>query len=89
MKKITASQFRSARCLLSWSLHDAVAATSLSSATLNRAENKNTRAPSEKALRLLALTYEKHGVEFIIESDAIGVKLRKSYYDSDTETDAD
>lgn len=62
--------------MLSWSLNDAVAATSLSTATLNRAENKNARAPSEKALRLLALTYEKHGIEFIVERDAIGVKLR-------------
>ena len=88
MEKITPAQFRAARCLLSWSLSDAVAATSLSTATLNRAENKNARAPSEKALRLLALTYEKNGIEFIVESDAIGVRLRKSDYASDTETSA-
>ena len=64
--------------MLDWSLSDAIKATSLSSSSLNRAENKNARDLSDKMLRLLTLMYEQHGIEFINDDDGIGVKLKKS-----------
>lgn len=74
-QNIRPEQFRAARCLLNWSVADAMEATDLSRATINRVERSKDRTPSSHAINLLRLTYEQHGIEFQFDG-GIGVKLK-------------
>lgn len=78
-KSLTSAQIRAARSLIRWSAEDLARGTSLSVATIRRAELKENEtsltAANELAVRR---TFEAAGVEFIDENGGgPGVRLRK------------
>ena len=77
---LTSAQIRAARSLIRWSAEDLAARSSLSVATIRRAELTDTEtsmtAANDLAVRRIL---EAAGVEFIDENGAgPGVRLRKS-----------
>jgi transcriptional regulator with XRE-family HTH domain len=73
---ITPEQCRAARALLDWTQPDLVAATGLSAVTIRAFEKGGVMRDSNKTL--LALAFEKAGVQFIPENGGgAGVRLAK------------
>ena len=73
---ITPAQCRAARALLDWTQADLGKVTGLSAFTIRAFEKGGEVRDSNR--KLLQLTFEKAGVEFIPENDSgVGVRLRK------------
>ena len=79
-KSLTSAQIRAARSLVRWSADDLARETTLSVATIRRAELKENDTSLTTANDLaVRRTLEKAGVEFIDENGGgPGVRLRKS-----------
>ncbi len=81
-KKVTGDQIRAARALLNWSQQRLGDESSLSQTPIASME-KNVANSRESTVRLVVITLEDAGIEFIWEDDGtVGVKLRPKKLES-------
>jgi len=80
IKHLTSAQIRAARSLIRWTAEDLAAASTLSVATIRRAELTESETSLTTANdRTIRRTLEAAGIEFIDENGGgAGVRLQKS-----------